>query len=104
MGSILDFSYDPFPFRGGWIGGLALVVLAAILWAFRRRSGLDRADPRRIGAFGLFAAGGLLVAAHIPLLSARRARERTLEERFRLAGIPVELLNRPGREGFADGE
>jgi tRNA pseudouridine38/39 synthase len=56
---------------------------------------------REVGGRGRKArrAGG-----HVPLLSAARAKEVPLEERFRRLGIPVELLNRPGPAGFADGE
>jgi tRNA pseudouridine38/39 synthase len=41
---------------------------------------------------------------HIPLLSPARATEMSLEERFERLGIPLELLNKAGPAGFAEGE
>jgi tRNA pseudouridine38/39 synthase len=54
------------------------------------------------GGGGGWGAGGPAAAAaaagHVPLLL--RATEFSLAERFRKAGIPLELLNQPGRAGF----
>ncbi|KAI8473916.1 MAG: pseudouridine synthase [Monoraphidium minutum] len=83
---------------GAAMCGEVLAALAPHLAAGGAEGGGGGEEGR--GAAAAAAAAGVAGSggAHIPLL--RRAREPSLEARFERAGIPLELLNRPGQAGF----
>ena len=111
MHVILDLNFDPFPYRGGWILGLVLVmaglaVLAARYLAARGGGAAPRSWLQVVGG-GLCAGGLVWVLCSLPVLvDAAAAVAGRLADAETAAGRPTAAVDvpipaRPGRAAFA---